>query len=97
MSTTIRRVDQAVPKPVPNSGEIMSRLRFMAFASPDEVRHLPNGRAAVVSLDEATVARSEFDPAWRWSIDLAPIMGTKTCQVHHLGHAVSGPTVGCKD
>jgi class 3 adenylate cyclase len=75
---------------MPNNGEIMPRLRFKAFATPDEVRPLPNGRADVVSLDEATVARSEFDPGWRWSIDLAPIMGTKSCQVHHLGHAVSG-------
>ena len=51
---------------------------------------MPKGRAEVVSLDEATVARSEFNPGWRWSTDLAPIMGTKSCQVHHLGHAVSG-------
>jgi len=75
---------------VPDNGEIMPRLRFKTFATPDEVRPIPNGRAEVVSLDEATVARSEFDPGWRWSIDLAPIMGTKSCQVHHLGHAVSG-------
>jgi class 3 adenylate cyclase len=68
----------------------MPRLRYKSFATPDEVRPIPKGRAAVVSLDEATVARSEFSPGWRWSIDLAPIMGTASCQVHHLGHAVSG-------
>jgi class 3 adenylate cyclase len=51
---------------------------------------MPKGRAAVVSLDEVTVGRSEFNPGWRWSTDLAPIMGTRSCQVHHLGHAVSG-------
>ena len=51
---------------------------------------MPKGRAAVVSFDEVTVGRSEFNPGWRWSTDLAPIMGTKSCQVHHLGHAVSG-------
>ena len=68
----------------------MPRLRCKSFATPDEVRPIPKGRAEVVSLDEASVARSEFDPGWRWSTDLAPIMGTKSCQVHHLGHAVSG-------
>jgi len=68
----------------------MPRLRCKSFTAPDEVRPLPKGRAAVVSLDEATVARSEFDPGWRWSTDLAPIMGTSSCEVHHLGHAVSG-------
>ena len=75
---------------MPNNGEIMPRLRYKSFATPDEIRPIPKGRAAIVSLDEATVARSEFYPGWRWSTDLAPIMGTQSCQVHHLGHAVSG-------
>src|SRR6266705_4037612 len=75
---------------VPNNDEIMPRLRYKSFATPDEVRPIPKGLAEVVSLDEATVARSEFSPGWRWSTDLAEIMGTRSCQVHHLGHAVSG-------
>ena len=68
----------------------MPRLRYKSFATPDEVRPLPMARASVISLDETTVARSEFNPGWRWSTDLAPIMGTKSCQIQHLGHAVSG-------
>jgi class 3 adenylate cyclase len=68
----------------------MPRLRYKRFATPDETRPLSKGRAAVVRLEETTVGRSEFDPGWRWSVDLAPIMGTTSCQVHHLGHAVSG-------
>src|ERR671911_209367 len=68
----------------------MPRLRYKSFTTPDEVRPMPKGRAAVVSLDEVTVGRSEFNPGWRWSTDLAPIMGTRSCQVHHLGHSVSG-------
>jgi class 3 adenylate cyclase len=75
---------------VRNNDETVPRLRYKSFATPDEVRPLRKGRAAVVSLDEATVARSEFSPGWQWSTDLAPIMGTTSCQVHHLGHAVSG-------
>jgi class 3 adenylate cyclase len=70
--------------------ENMPRLRYKSFTTPDEVRPMPKGRAAIVSLDEVTVGRSEFNPGWRWSTDLAPMMGTKSCQVHHLGHAVSG-------
>src|SRR5215210_2296274 len=68
----------------------MPRLRYKRFATPDETRPLSKGRAVVVRLEETTVGRSEFDPGWRWSVDLAPIMGTTSCQVHHLGHAVSG-------
>jgi class 3 adenylate cyclase len=68
----------------------MPRLQVKTFASPDEVRTLPKGQAALVNLDEATIARSTWSPGWRWSTDLAPIMGTRSCQVHHLGHSVSG-------
>jgi len=68
----------------------MARPIYKSFASADEVRPIPKGLAAIVSLGEATVARSTFSPGWRWSTDLAPIMGTASCQVHHLGHAVSG-------
>jgi class 3 adenylate cyclase len=82
-------MEQSLPGRTHNR-EVMPRLQYKSFATPDEVRPLPKGRASVVSLDEATVGRSEFDPGWRWSTDLAPIMGTKSCQVHHLGHAVSG-------
>ena len=68
----------------------MPRLQFKSFANPDEIRPIPKGRAEVVSLDDVTVGRSEFSPGWRWSTDLRPIMGTRSCQVHHLGHSVSG-------
>ena len=68
----------------------MPRLQTKSFASPDEIRTFPKGRAEVVSLDDATVGRSSWSPGWRWSVDLAPIMGTRSCQIHHLGHSVSG-------
>jgi class 3 adenylate cyclase len=68
----------------------MPRLRYKRFAVPDEVRRFSKAYAEVVRLGETTVGRSHWDPGWRWSIDLKPTMGTESCQVHHLGHAVSG-------
>lgn len=68
----------------------MPRLQYKSFDAPDEVRTFPKGHAEVVNLEEATVGRSQWSPGWRWSVDLAPIMGTQSCQVHHLGHSVSG-------
>jgi class 3 adenylate cyclase len=55
-----------------------------------DVRPFPKGRAEVVSVDESIVGRVTYEAGWRWSTDLAPIMGTKTCQLHHTGYAVSG-------
>src|SRR5690349_10006750 len=68
----------------------MPRLRYKPFATPDERRTLPNLTAEVVNIGETTVGRSVFAPGWRWSTDLAVLSGTTSCQVHHLGHAVSG-------
>lgn len=68
----------------------MARLRFKNFDAPDEVRTLVKGHAEIVSLDEATVARSHWEPGWRWSQHLAPVMGTPSCEVHHLGHSIAG-------
>jgi class 3 adenylate cyclase len=68
----------------------MPRLQVRTFATPDEIRDFSKGRAEVVRLDDVTVGRAQWAPGWRWSTDLAPIMGTSSCQVHHLGHSISG-------
>ena len=31
-----------------------------------------------------------FEPGWRWSEHVKPIVGTESCQVHHIGYVVSG-------
>jgi hypothetical protein len=43
-----------------------------------------------VRLPGATVARSTFQPGWRWSECIKPVVGTDSCQVHHIGALVSG-------
>jgi class 3 adenylate cyclase len=68
----------------------MPTLQVKSFAEPDERRTFPNGHAEIVNLDEATVGRSQWEPGWRWTTHLAPIAGTASCQVHHLGLSVSG-------
>ena len=68
----------------------MPRLRYKSFSRPDEIRRFSKGHAEVVNLGETTIGRSHWDSGWRWSVDLAPTMGTSSCQVHHLGHSVSG-------
>jgi class 3 adenylate cyclase len=68
----------------------MPRPRYKSFSHPDEVRPFPKARAQIVSLGDTTVARVEFNPGWRWSTDVAPIARTRSCEVHHLGHSVSG-------
>jgi class 3 adenylate cyclase len=68
----------------------MPRLQVKTFAHPDERRSFPKGHAELVNLDESTVGRSQWEPGWRWTTHLAPVAGTASCQVHHLGLSVSG-------
>ena len=68
----------------------MPRPRYKSLAQPDEVRQLPKMHADLVTVGDTTVVRARFEPGWRWSTDLGPIMNTRSCQVHHLGFSVSG-------
>jgi hypothetical protein len=37
-----------------------------------------------------TIVRSIFEPGWRWSESVKKLVGTDSCQTHHVGYAVSG-------
>ena len=68
----------------------MTRLQRKSFANATDARVVGRGRFDVVNLDETAVGRIEFKPGWRWSIDAKPKVGGSSCQVRHLGAAVSG-------
>lgn len=68
----------------------MPRLQRKGFEAPDEVRRFPHGTVDVVTLDETWVSRFRFQPGWRWSKDVAPIAGTRSCQHRHVGYTISG-------
>ena len=68
----------------------MPRLQAKSFATPDDVRTLPRVRFETVDLDEARIGHCRFEPGWRWSTDLGPILGTESCQMRHSGYTVSG-------
>src|SRR5437879_12507967 len=65
------------------------RLQRKNFDSPEQIRDLGRGRMAVVNLDETTVGRMKLEPGWRLSVDVAPKVGTVSCQIRHLGAALS--------
>ena len=41
----------------------------------------------VVNLPGATITRATFQPGWKWRTDVAPIVGTRSCQVAHTGYS----------
>jgi class 3 adenylate cyclase len=66
------------------------RLQKKNFANADDVRQLGHGHFDVVNLDETAIGRITMEPGWRWSTDAKAKVGTTSCQVRHLGAALSG-------
>jgi len=68
----------------------MPRPEAKSFRSPEQVRRFPNGRIEIVAHHETTIGRLVLEPGWRWSRDVGPIAGTRSCQVHHQGVVLRG-------
>ena len=60
------------------------------FGSADEVRTPAKTRMEVVDLGGIKAARMTLEPGWRWSECIQPVVGTESCQVHHVGTLVAG-------
>lgn len=63
------------------------------FDNPDETRDVPKARVEVVSLGDVQAMRGTFEPGWKWSECVKPIVGTESCEVAHLGYMMSGTMV----
>ena len=56
----------------------------------DDTRAFPNGEMKLVNLEGVVFARATFQPGWRWTESLKPMMGTDSCEVHHNGYVAAG-------
>ena len=76
----------------------VTKFETKSHSSPDEVRSPAKTRVEVVRLEGFTIGRINFEPGWRWSECVKPVVKTDSCQVSHVGYAVSGRiTVRMKD
>jgi len=60
------------------------------FSRPDETREFPHGKAEILKIGGGAVGRLVFQPGWRWSSDVKPIAGTRSCEAPHFQYHVSG-------
>ncbi len=70
----------------------MSKLLVKKFSSADEVRTFPHGRIELLTVSGGTIGRAIFEPGWRWSNDVKPIAGTRSCEMAHSVYVLSGKT-----
>ncbi len=72
------------------NGMKVSKFEMKSHDTPDEVRAPNKTRVEVVRLGDFTLGRFIFQPGWRWSECIKPVVGTESCQASHVGYAVSG-------
>jgi hypothetical protein len=68
----------------------MAGVEIRDFSTPDEVRRPERTTVELVRLAGGEIGRYTFEPGWRWSECIKPVVGTDTCQVEHIGYVVSG-------
>jgi quercetin dioxygenase-like cupin family protein len=68
----------------------MERLEIINLAQPTETREFSHGRLEVFEIAGQVIGRASYDPGWRWSEHVGPLVGTELCQTEHLGLVISG-------
>lgn len=68
----------------------MAGVETRDFESPDETRTPDKTTVELVKLAGGEIGRYSFEPGWRWSECIKPIVKTDSCQVDHIGYVVSG-------
>ena len=68
----------------------MAGVEIRSFSTPDDVRRPERTTVELVKVGDGEIGRFTFQPGWRWSECIKPVVGTETCQVEHIGYVVSG-------
>ena len=60
------------------------------FSDSTDVNAPNHARVEAVVVGGKRVMRLTLQPGWKWSIDIAPTVGTTSCQASHLGVITQG-------
>lgn len=65
-------------------------MHVKSLNKPDELRTPPKAKLEVVNVGDTVFMRGTFEPGWKWSECVKPIVGTESCQVSHIMYVISG-------
>ena len=65
-------------------------LKKKSMDSPDEIRIFPKGKVELVKIGGIIFGRGTFEPGWKWSESLKPIVKTQSCEAPHTQYHISG-------
>jgi mannose-6-phosphate isomerase-like protein (cupin superfamily) len=60
------------------------------FSSPDEVKNLPKTKIETINVGDSPLIQITYEPGWKWSENVKPVVKTESCQVRHILYALSG-------
>ena len=66
------------------------RILRASLRQPDRSLTYAHGGGGTVRVGELSVGRARLEPGWRWSADIQPLVGTPSCQLHHVHVVLAG-------
>lgn len=60
------------------------------FEEPDETRRFELGKFEIVKIGGVTIGRATYEPGWKWSVHVGPVVGAPLCEVPHVGLVLAG-------
>lgn len=70
--------------------KVMDKADVKSFKDPKEVRTFPKGKLELITIGGVSVGRGTFEPGWKWSESVKPLVNTKSCEAPHFQYHVSG-------
>lgn len=67
-----------------------AEMQRKSLDSPDETKKFEHGKIDLASLGKTTIGRAVFEPGWKWSPSVKPIVKTESCQQRHTIYMISG-------
>lgn len=68
----------------------MERVLIKRFDASDETRIFEKGKFELAKIQGMTIGRATYDPGWKWSKHVGPVVGTVSCEVEHVGLVLKG-------
>jgi hypothetical protein len=69
---------------------IMQKLERKNFDNSDDTKSNPYFKVETIKLGDTTFQKQTFQPGWKWTKDVKPLMKTDLCPLYHKGVLISG-------
>lgn len=85
MTCMVQAQTQAV-----HSAHTEDKAAKINFLKPEDTRAFPLGKVDLCSIGGAMIGKAVFEPGWRWSTSVKPLVKTESCLAPHFQYHVSG-------